>query len=236
MIADRIAQVRERIARAAERARRDPGEITLIAVSKVKPAEDIRAAYEAGQRDFGENYLQEFQQKAPLVADLADARFHFIGKLQSNKTRPAAGLFHAIHTVESVKIARRLNDQTERPLDVFLEVKLSDEEAKSGMGPETVGEVAEYVRGCENLRLLGLMTMPPWSEDPEAPRPLFRRLRELAQQHGMRELVEAYQKDLIVHALEVTNGTWSKAAEFLQMDRGNLYRMGKKLGVMVQGK
>lgn len=196
MIADRIQAVRERIARAAERAKRDPAEITLIAVSKVKPAEDIRAAYEAGQRDFGESYVQEFQQKAPPLHDLADARFHFIGKLQSNKTRPAAGLFHAIHTVESVKIARRLNDQTQRPLDVFLEVKLSDEEAKSGMAPESVSEVADYVRECENLRLLGLMTMPPWSEDPEAPRPTFRRLRELAESNGIRELSMGMSHDL----------------------------------------
>ena len=188
--------MRERIEAAARRVGRDPGEITLIAVSKVKPAEDIRAAYEAGQRDFGENYLQELQQKAPALADLPDIRFHFIGKLQSNKTRPVAGLCHTVHTVESVKIARRLNDQTERPLDVFLEVKLSGEESKGGMQPEAVAEVAAFVRECNNLRLQGLMTMPPWSDDPEAARPLFRKLRELAEKNGLRRLSMGMSHDL----------------------------------------
>ena len=196
MIAERIAQVRERIERAAERAGRDPKDVHLIAVSKVKPAADIRAAYQAGQRDFGENYLQEFQQKATELADLTEARFHFIGKLQSNKTRPVASLFNAVHTVESLKVARRLNEQTERPLDIFLEVKLSYEEAKSGMAPAGIAEVAAFVREAPLLTLRGLMTMPPWSDDPEAPRDIFRRLRELAQQHRLPDLSMGMSHDL----------------------------------------
>ena len=180
--------MRGRIADAAARAGRSPDEIELIAVSKIKPAADVLAAYEAGQRSFGESYVQEFQSKRPELGDLPGARFHLIGKLQSNKTRPAAELFDVVQTVASEKIARRLNDQTERVLDVFLEVKLSGEEAKGGVAPEAVAPLADYVRGCENLRLRGLMTMPPWSKDPEAPRPYFARLRELAERHGLPEL------------------------------------------------
>lgn len=188
MIAEKLAEIRARIARAAERAGRRASDVELIAVSKVKPASDILEAYAAGQRLFGESYVQEFQRKRPELGDLPDAKFHLIGKLQSNKTRVAAGLFDAVQTVASEKIARRLNDQTETPLDVFVEVKLSDEEAKGGVAPEQLGPLVDYVRGCTNLRLRGLMTMPPWSEDPEVARPYFRRLRELAAQHELREL------------------------------------------------
>lgn len=188
MIAEKLAEIRARIARAAERAGRRASDVELIAVSKVKPASDILEAYAAGQRLFGESYVQEFQRKRPELGDLSDAKFHLIGKLQSNKTRVAAGLFDAVQTVASEKIARRLNDQTETPLDVFLEVKLSDEEAKGGVAPEQLCPLVDYVQGCTNLRLRGLMTMPPWSQDPEVARPYFRRLRELAEQHGLREL------------------------------------------------
>lgn len=151
-----------------------------MAVSKIKPAEDIELAYASGQRDFGESYVQEFQEKSAALADLPEARFHFIGHLQSNKTRLAASLFHTIHTVSSEKIARRLDNQTEKPLDIYLEVKLSPEDSKSGADPEEIPALAEFVRSCESLRLRGLMTMPPWSEDPEKARPYFRRLREMA--------------------------------------------------------
>ena len=185
MIRERLEQVRERIARAAERAGRDPASITLIAVSKVKPSADIVEAYEAGQRDFGESYVQEFQTKRLELPELPGARFHLIGHLQSNKSRIAAELFDVIQTVDSEKLARRLNDQTEKPLDVFFEAKLSEEEAKHGMDPGEIGPLKEFVAGCQNLRLRGLMTMPPWSDDPEAPRPYFRRLRELAEEHGL---------------------------------------------------
>ena len=109
-LAERLAAVRERIARAAERARRDPAEILLLAVTKVFPAAAIREAYELGLRDFGENYVQEFEGKAPEVADLAGARFHLIGHLQSNKSKKAAELFQVIQTVDSPKLARRLNE------------------------------------------------------------------------------------------------------------------------------
>ena len=187
--------MRERIARAAGRARRDPAEITLLAVTKVFPAKVTREAYELGLRQFGENYVQEFERKAPEVADLAEARFHLIGHLQSNKSKKAAELFQVIQTVDSPKLARRLNDAG-RALDVMLEVKLSEEDAKSGADPAALLELIEGVRACANLRLLGLMTMPPWTEDPEASRPYFRRLRELADRHGLRQLSMGMSHDL----------------------------------------
>jgi pyridoxal phosphate enzyme (YggS family) len=192
---ERLAAVRERIGRAAERARRDPAEITLLAVTKVFPAAAIREAYELGLREFGENYVQELENKWPEVADLADARFHLIGHLQSNKSKKAAELFQVIQTVDSPKLARRLND-VGRALDVMLEVKLSEEEAKSGADPAALAELIDAVGGCGNLRLLGLMSMPPWTEDAEASRPYFRRLRELAEQYGLRQLSMGMSHDL----------------------------------------
>jgi hypothetical protein len=192
---ERLAAVRERIARAAGRTRRDPAQITLLAVTKLFPAKVIRQAYELGLREFGENYVREFEDKAPAVADLADARFHLIGHLQSNKSKKAADLFQVIQTVDSPRLARRLNDAG-RALDVMLEVKLSEEEAKSGADPASLAELIEAVRACGNLRLLGLMTMPPWTDDPEASRPYFRRLRELAERHGLRQLSMGMSHDL----------------------------------------
>jgi len=194
-LAARLAAVRERIARAAEKAHRDPAGITLLAVTKVFPATAIREAYQLGLREFGENYVQEFDDKAPEVADLEAARFHLIGHLQSNKSRRAAVLFHTIQTVDSAKLARRL-DECGRTLDVMLEVKLSEEQAKSGADPTELPELIAAVRGCLNLRLLGLMTMPPWSDDPEAGRPYFRRLSELAGLHGLEQLSMGMSHDL----------------------------------------
>ncbi|HMC60938.1 MAG TPA: YggS family pyridoxal phosphate-dependent enzyme, partial [Candidatus Solibacter sp.] len=192
-----IAAVRERIARAAEGAGRDPAGIALLAVTKIFPASAIQEAYELGLREFGENYVQEFEGKALEVGGLAGARFHLIGHLQSNKAKKAVELFQVIQTVDSAKLARRLNEAVqpasglaigpagESPLDVMLEVKLSGEDAKSGADPAELPVIVEAVRGCRNLRLTGLMTMPPWSDDPEVSRPYFRRLRELAEQLGL---------------------------------------------------
>ena len=187
--------VRARIANAAAKAGRDPSAITLIAVTKIFPASAIREAYEIGLRDFGENYVQEFEGKAPEVAGLAEARFHLIGHLQSNKARKASELFHTVQTVDSAKLARRLHEAG-KTLDVMLEVKLSEEENKSGASPDELPALIEAVGACANLRLLGLMTMPPWSDDPEPSRPYFRRLRELAEQHRMKALSMGMSHDL----------------------------------------
>jgi hypothetical protein len=187
--------VQARIANAAARAGRRPEDITLVAVTKVFPAPVIRDAYELGLRDFGENYLQEFEDKYPQVRDLTDARFHLIGHLQSNKAKRAAELFHCIQTVDSEKLARRL-DAVNRRLDVMLEVKLSHEEAKSGADPSELSALIAAVKGFANLSLRGLMTMPPWSDDPEVSRPYFRRLRALAREHGLAQLSMGMSHDL----------------------------------------
>ena len=183
----RLDAVRERMAQAAERAGRNLAEIRLVAVTKVFPAAAIRLAYDHGLRDFGENYVQEFQAKAHELGPLPDARFHLIGHLQSNKARVAAGLFQVIQTVDSPRLAQRL-DQAERPLEVMLEVKLSDEAAKSGCAPGEIPAILDALAPARNLHVLGLMTVPPWSEDPEVARPYFARLRALAGQHRLPHL------------------------------------------------
>ncbi len=194
-LSERLDQVRARIARAAQQSRRDPSGILLLAVTKIFPASAILEAYELGLRDFGENYVQEFEGKAPEVSQLEGARFHLIGHLQSNKSKKAAELFHTIQTVDSAKLARRLNEAG-RALNVMLEVKLSGEDAKSGAAPEELPELIAAVRECPHLRLEGLMTMPPWSDDPEAARPYFRSLRELGERHGLAGLSMGMSHDL----------------------------------------
>ncbi|MGH9718697.1 MAG: YggS family pyridoxal phosphate-dependent enzyme [Bryobacteraceae bacterium] len=196
-LAERLAAVRARIERAASACRRDPASITLLAVTKVFPVEIICSAYNLGLRDFGENYVQEFEGKHPQVDALEGARFHFIGHLQSNKAGRAADLFQVIETVDTPKLARRLNDHG-RPLEVMLEVKLSGEEAKAGSSPEALAELIAAVRSQPNLRLTGLMTMPPWSDDPEPSRPYFRQLRELAERHALTGLSMGMSHDLEV--------------------------------------
>ncbi len=197
MLRERLAEVRERIARAAAGAGRKPEEITLVAVTKVFPAPVIREAYKLGLRDFGENYVQEFERKRPELGDLPGARFHLIGHLQSNKARRAAELFDVIQTIDTPKLARRLNDTGCR-LPVMIEVKLSEEGSKSGVDPSGLPALIEAVRSCPNLRLTGLMTMPPWSEDPEVSRPYFARLRRLAEDHSLQELSMGMSHDLEV--------------------------------------
>jgi pyridoxal phosphate enzyme (YggS family) len=211
-LAGRIEVVRERIHNAAARGGRNPDEVKLIAVTKVFPAEAILQGYEAGLRDFGENYVQEFEAKAPLVAGLAGARFHLIGHLQSNKARRAAELFQSIDTVDSAKLARRL-DEPGLPLDVFLEVKLSHEESKHGADAAEVGGIVEAVRAAKHLKLLGLMTVPPWSEDVEVSRPYFAKLRELAGQFGLKELSMGMSNDLEVAVEE--GATWVRVGTAL---------------------
>ena len=196
-VRERLSEVRDRIERAAARARRDPRSITLVAVTKVFPASAIREAYEAGVLDFGENYVQEFESKEPEVRDLAGARFHLIGHLQSNKAKRAFELFQVIETVDSAKLARRL-DETARPLDIMLEVKLSLEEAKSGADPAELPALIDSVRASKNLRLLGLMTVPPWTEDAEKSRPYFQHLRELGSKYGLPHLSMGMSHDFEV--------------------------------------
>jgi pyridoxal phosphate enzyme (YggS family) len=194
---DRLSSVHDRIASAAARAHRPPSAIRLIAVTKVFPATAILDAYSLGLRDFGENYVQEFEGKVPQLSELKDARFHLIGHLQSNKSRRASELFQVIQTVDSPKLARRL-DETDHPLEVMIEVKLSEEGSKSGADPADVPAIVDACRACKNLGLLGLMTVPPWSENAEESRPYFARLREIANAHDLHELSMGMSNDMEV--------------------------------------
>ena len=153
-----------------------------MAVSKVHPAEVILEAYAAGQRLFGENRVQEFQEKSPRLASLTDAEFHLIGPLQSNKTTRAAELFHSIDAVDSLKIAQRLNTAAAalgKKLPILIEVKLSHEESKHGLPPAELPALLAAIEELDSIEAGGLMTVPPWSLDPEPARPYFRELRRL---------------------------------------------------------
>ncbi len=165
-----------------------PAGVTLVAVSKTQPAAAIREAYAAGQRDFGENYAQEWREKADALADLPDLRWHFIGALQTNKVKYLAGRVHAIHTVDRPDLAREISKrflQKGAVARVFLEVNSGGEVSKAGCTPEEVASLAEVVRTLPALELVGLMTIPPPEGDP---RPHFRALAALRDRLGLREL------------------------------------------------
>ena len=177
-----LQSVRERIERAARQTGRDPAAICLLAVGKQQPASKLRAAYDAGQRDFGENFAQEGVAKADELTDLADLRWHFIGHLQANKTREVAERFDWVHTVDRERIAARLSAQRPHhapPLQVLLQVRLADEPAKGGIAPDAVAPLATVVANLPRLRLRGLMCLPPPAPTLDAQRSPFRELRTL---------------------------------------------------------
>ena len=181
-IADNLAHLQQQIAEACRRADRPESDVSLMAVSKVHPVEVILEAYAAGQRLFGENRVQEFQEKSQYVKELSGAKFHLIGPLQSNKTAKAAELFDAIDAVDSLKVAQRLNTTAAalgKKLPVLIEVKLSHEESKHGLGPQDLPTLLTAMEELESIETVGLMTVPPWSEEPEVARPYFRNLRRL---------------------------------------------------------
>lgn len=209
---NRLQQVRERIENACARAGRRPETVRLLAVTKVFGPEAIREAWALGLREFGENYVQEMERKAPVLADLEGARFHLIGHLQSNKTKKAAQLFASVDTVDSAKLAARL-DAEATPLDAMIEVKLSEEEAKSGANPAELPQIVSAIRSSANLTLGGLMTVPPWSEDPELSRPYFAKLRELAERFGIPGLSMGMSNDLEVAIEE--GATWVRVGTAL---------------------
>ncbi|HYV64373.1 MAG TPA: YggS family pyridoxal phosphate-dependent enzyme [Bryobacteraceae bacterium] len=192
---DRIDEVEQRIQAAVRSAGRGRDEIALVAVTKKFSAAVICEAFSCGLRVFGENYVQEFAEKRPALNGLDQAQFHLIGHLQSNKARQAADLFQVVETVDSEKLARRLNE-IGKPLEVMIEVKLSPEGTKAGAAPEELPGLIEAIHACPHLRLTGLMTMPPWNPDPETTRPFFRRLAELARVHGLPKLSMGMSHDL----------------------------------------
>jgi PLP dependent protein len=172
-----------------------------VAVSKKFSAEAIREGYRAGLSEFGENYVQEFAAKRPQLQDLEAARFHLIGHLQSNKASQACELFDVIQTADSVKLLERLDHAArERNVrrEVLLEVKLSEEAAKTGADPALIPGMLDAAAACSHIRVTGLMTMPPWSEDGEQSRPYFRRLAQLGRQYGLAQLSMGMSNDFEV--------------------------------------
>ncbi len=192
-IGENLAAVRERIERAARHTGRRSEEVALMAVSKTQPPERIREAYDAGQRLFGENRVQDFAAKAEALRDLHAAEWHMIGHLQTNKAAKAAELFHTVDSVDSLKLAGKLDAAARslgRTLDVLIEINVGGEAAKSGTAPDS-RELEELLLAAPRLQGLvfcGLMTVPPFTEDPEGTRHYFRKLRELRDAIAARKL------------------------------------------------
>jgi pyridoxal phosphate enzyme (YggS family) len=192
-ISDNVDTIRERMAAAACRVGRSPDEIALMAVTKTHPVELIREAYEAGLRLFGENRVQEFAAKAGALPELPGASWHMIGHLQTNKAAKAAELFSAVDSVDSVKLAEKLNDAAQslgKKLPVLIEINVGGEVAKTGVAADSqeLEPLFTAAPRLEALEFRGLMTVPPFTDDPEGARPFFRRLRELRDRIGSRHL------------------------------------------------
>jgi PLP dependent protein len=181
-IAENLADVRQRVAVAARRSGRNPDDVTVIAVSKTFAADRVREAWQAGQRDFGENKVQEALQKIEQTADIP-ARWHLIGHLQSNKAKRAAGAFACIHSVDSVELVQRLDaagqaGPADAVPDVLVQVDLAGEATKFGASEREAERCVAAALDGKRVKLAGLMLLPPWNEDPEQTRPWFVRLRE----------------------------------------------------------
>lgn len=185
MLFDNLNEIKNRIKKAASRVNRSPDHVKLVAVSKRVPAARIIEAFGLGQPVFGENYIQEALDKIPLVREQSkgQARFHFIGKLQSNKAKKGAELFDVIETVDSIKLGLALEKHCKnlnKPLEALIQVNIGRETRKSGVEPENCEQIIRGLAECAFLRIVGLMTMPPYMADPEKVRPYFRKLRNLA--------------------------------------------------------
>jgi pyridoxal phosphate enzyme (YggS family) len=180
----RLSQVREQIRRFALSCDRDPTTVRLIAVSKTRPASEIREVWEAGQKAFAENYLQDALQKIPALGD-CDIEWHFIGRIQSNKTRAIAENFSWVHTLSSLKHARRLNEQrpeTLPPLNICVQLNLTGEQSKSGIAKDELAALLEKMADLPHLRLRGLMTMPPADASPDLQHQVFAQLKQLLEE------------------------------------------------------
>ena len=197
-VQENVERVRERIQLACNRAGRSAGDVRLIAVSKTKPAEAVRQAYAAGLREFGENRVQEAATKQKELADLG-ARWHLIGHLQSNKAKLACQLFDCIHSVDSLSLAEKLDRAAAvlgRKIPVLIEVHLGEEASKFGVEEDALLQLAEKIGALPSLNLQGLMTLPPFFDNPEDVRPFFRRLRELAGHIEARNLLGVSMREL----------------------------------------
>ncbi len=185
-IKDNIAAVEVQISQACNKANRSIDDVTLLAVSKTKPCDMIEQAYLSGQRAFGENYVQESIDKIALLAHLPDIKWHFIGPIQSNKTRQIATNFSWVHSVDRIKIAKRLNEHRcaqDTPLNICLQVNISNEASKSGVDVEEITELAKSVSTCENLTLRGIMAIPQKNADIETYQQMFTLFSQLKKQY-----------------------------------------------------
>ncbi|MBN1656488.1 MAG: YggS family pyridoxal phosphate-dependent enzyme [Deltaproteobacteria bacterium] len=206
-VAQRLAEVRERIERACEKAGRSAQSVRLLAVAKGHPHTAIRAAYAAGQREFGENYMQELAAKSSQLEDLADIRWRFIGHLQQNKAKEAARIGCAVDALDSVRVAQTLGHRAQvlgRRLDVMIQVNVAGEPQKAGCALEELPGLVETVRSTPALNLQGLMVIPPAVDDAELNRPWFRTLRQLATRYALGELSMGMSDDVEVAVEEGT--------------------------------
>lgn len=197
-ITDNIARVQERMAAACRRSGRRAEDVRLLAITKTVSVERIRAAYEAGLRDFGENRVQEAKAKRPALSELT-ATWHLVGHLQTNKARAARELFHWVHSVDSLRLAQKIDQAavgSEDRLPILLEVNLGEETTKSGARETEVFQLSEEVSKLGTVELRGLMVIPPLFENPEETRPYFRRLRELASEIASRDLPNVSMQEL----------------------------------------
>jgi hypothetical protein len=180
-ISENLAEVQRRIREACVRSGRSEDDVTLIAVSKTKPLEDLQTAYAAGSRNFGENKVQEIVLKAPQMPQ--DTRFHMIGHLQRNKVRQVLPLVKLIHSVDSLRLAEQIEADAAKAgldIDILLEVNVAGEESKFGLAPEEVEETARRISSLSHVHIRGLMTIAPFVDDPEDNREIFKKLYQLA--------------------------------------------------------
>ena len=200
-IAENVADITKRVDLSAQRSPRNPQEITLMAVAKTVPADRIREAYDAGIRVFGENRVQEFASKADALRNLAEAEWHLIGHLQSNKSAKATELFGHVDSLDSIRLAEKLNSaasQFGKKLSILIEINIGSEQAKSGVAPDSpeLESLLGIAPELSSLEFRGLMTVPPYNNDPEQSRPYCRRMRALFEQIRSRNL-QAIRMDVL---------------------------------------
>lgn len=200
-IANNIRSVRNEISRACERTGRDPSHITLMAVTKGAGPDEIKEAVDEGIKDFGENKVQEALNKIYLFSDRKDIKWHMIGHLQTNKVKPALSLFDEIHSVDSLKLAQKINEEAKgagKTVPVCIEINVSGEQSKYGLSPSIIRPFLDGSRNLNNLRIEGLMTMAPFSENPGDSRSYFKELARLAANNGLKGLCMGMSGDFTV--------------------------------------
>ena len=200
-IKQNIENVRKRIDEAAKRAGRNASEITLVAVTKTASLKQVKEAVEAGIIDFGENRVQVAKEKVKYFSDISNINWHMIGHLQTNKVKDAVKIFKVIHSVDSIKLAKEINKEAGKlnfTIPVFIEVNVSGEQSKFGIKPEEIHKLREIIDDLEYVKVKGLMTMAPFFSDPQMSRPYFKRLFQLAEEEGLKELSMGMSDDFDV--------------------------------------